>query len=172
MTQFTQTQVGEGFAGSGLNAAHLNTVLGLKGGPVETAWATALATPRAGHIPFVVVLRPNLPVKPLTLFVNKADLRGGQHETLTWGAAQDGVATGVANAVADGIIAADLADSLLLIAAVWVDWKADDERLVFENNAHATREALAAGARNLPALADVLNARNNASNPFYQKANA
>src|SRR5262245_15096242 len=109
-----QTQVGESFAGSGPNAAHLNTVLGSKGGPVETAWATALATPRMGHIPFVVVLRPNLPVKPLTLFVNKADLRGSEHETLTWGAAQAGVATGVAAAVADGIIAAEMTDSLLL----------------------------------------------------------
>jgi hypothetical protein len=99
MAQIIQTQVGEGFVGSGPNAAHLNTALGSKGGPIETAWATALATPRAGHIPFVVVLRPNLPVKPLTLFVNKADIRGEQHETLTWGAAQAGVASGVAAAV-------------------------------------------------------------------------
>ena len=65
-------QVGEGFAGSGPDAAHVNTVLGPKDGPVGTAWATALATPRTGHVPFVVVLRPNLAVKPMTLFVNKA----------------------------------------------------------------------------------------------------
>mgnify|MGYP001421897508 CR=1 FL=1 len=70
------TQVGEAFAGSGAEAAHVNTVLGRRGGPVETAWATALATPRAGHVPFVVVLRPNLPVQPPTLFVNKATLGG------------------------------------------------------------------------------------------------
>ena len=59
-----RTLMGEGFAGSGPSAAHVNTVLGRKGGPVETAWATALATPRQGHIPFVAVLRPNMPVKP------------------------------------------------------------------------------------------------------------
>ena len=65
-------------------------MLGRKGGPVETAWATALATPRQGHVPFVVVVRPNYPVKPSTLFVNKADVRGDRHAALTWGAAQAG----------------------------------------------------------------------------------
>ena len=41
----TDMQIGEGFAGDGVNAAHINTVLGPKDGPVGTAWATALATP-------------------------------------------------------------------------------------------------------------------------------
>ena len=65
-------QVGEGFAGEGADAAHVNTVLGLREGPVGTAWATALATPSAGHTPFLAVVRPNVPVQPPTLFVNKA----------------------------------------------------------------------------------------------------
>ena len=80
-----RTLIGESFAGSGANAAHINIVIGRKGGPVETAWTTSLATPRAGHIPFLTVLRPNLPVKPMTLFVNKADLRGDTHSQLDLG---------------------------------------------------------------------------------------
>ena len=90
-------QIGEGFAGDGANAAHINTVLGSKDGPVGVAWTTALATPRAGHTPFVVVVRPNVPVKPLTLFVNKAtvDAANDRHGTLTWGAAQAGVGGGL-----------------------------------------------------------------------------
>jgi len=35
--------IGESFIGEGAEAAHLNTVLGRKDGPVGTAWATALA---------------------------------------------------------------------------------------------------------------------------------
>ena len=58
--------IGEGFAGAGVNAAHVNTVLGDKNGPVGIAWTTALATPRAGHAAFVVVVAPNVPVKPTT----------------------------------------------------------------------------------------------------------
>lgn len=163
----TTTQIGEGFAGSGANAAHVNTILGTKGGPVETAWATALATPRVGHVPFVVVLRPNLPVKPHTLFVNKAELRGEDHARLTWGPAQAGVASGIADAVAEGNVAPTDVDELLLIAAVWVAWDANDEAMVYEHNRGATRDALAAGAAGLPSLDDVLAARASPTNPYY-----
>src|SRR4029077_573941 len=121
------TQLGEAFVGSGADAAHVNPVLGAKGGPVETAWATALATPRPGNAAFVTVVQPGLAVKPLTLFVNKATLDAEQHSPLTWGAAQAGVAGGVLDAGADGVVDAGLVDDLLLIAAAWVDPTAADE---------------------------------------------
>lgn len=148
----------------------MNTVLGRKGGPVETAWATALATPRAGHVPFVVVLRPNLPVKPATLFVNKADLRGDRHAELTWGAAQAGVARGVLEAVASAAIPAAAVDDLLLLAAVWVDWSADDEEAVYEGNALATQEALAAAVEGRPRIEELLAHRDAPENPFFRRS--
>ena len=161
------TQVGEGFVGAGPDTAHVNTVLGWRGGPVEAAWATALATPRAGHIPFVVVVQPNLAVQPPTLFVNKAPLSGERHELLTWGAAQAGVATGVSAAVADGVIVAADVAALLLIAAVWVSPAADDDAAVYANNHAATAAALRAGADGGPAVAAVLAARDAPSNPYF-----
>ena len=169
MTFAVRTLIGEGFAGSGQNAAHINTVLGRKGGPVETAWASALATPREGHVPFVVVLRPNLPVKPLTLFVNKASIDGDRHATLTWGAAQAGVAQGVLGAVADGIVPAPEVEDLLLIAAVWVDWAADDEETVYENNVQGTTDALASAVEGLPELDELLGLRDAPENPFFRR---
>lgn len=163
------TQVGEAFTGSGAEAAHVNTVLGAKGGPVETAWATALATPRAGHAAFVTVIRPGLAVKPLTLFVNKSPLGAGTaHARLTWGAAQAGVAGGVLDAVAKGVIDPALVDELLLLAAVWVDPDAQDEEKVYANNREATTAALAAGRERLPALHDVLAVRDRPANPFFR----
>ena len=162
-----QTLIGEAFAGEGPNAAHVNAVLGRKGGPVETAWVTALATPRAGHVPFVVVARPNVPVKPLTLFVNKAELRGERHETLTWGAAQAGVAQGVARSVADGLVPRGEVDSLLLVAAVWVSWEADDDETVYRNNADATLASLRAASERKPDFEDVLAAATPPQNPFF-----
>jgi 5,6,7,8-tetrahydromethanopterin hydro-lyase len=162
--------VGEGFAGAGPDAAHVNTVLGRKGGPVETAWATALATPRQGHVPFVVVLRPNMPVKPLTLFVNKADVRGDRHAALTWGAAQAGVARGVLDAVAEGVVPAAEADDLLLVAAVWVDWGAEDEEQVYAWNVEATGHALASSAEGRPAIEELLALRAEPENPFFRRA--
>jgi len=163
----TATQIGECFAGDGADAAHVNTVLGRYGGPVETAWATALATPRPGHAAFVAVLQPNLPVQPLTLFVNKATIAGERHGELTWGAAQAGVALGVADAVAAGIIPEAEAGELLLIAAVWVNPDARDADAVFANNRRATADALANGAARRPSVGDVLAQRNAPRNPYY-----
>lgn len=160
-------QLGESFIGEGVNAAHLNTVLGHRAGPAGTAWATALATPSAGHEPFVAVLQPSLPVKPMTLFVSKAAPAGDEHGLLIWGPAQAGVAAGVADAVADGVIPVEDAETHVVIAAVWVNPHADDSEEVYRNNRTATRTALTNGARGLPLVRDVLAARNAASNPFY-----
>lgn len=161
------TQFGEAFAGDGVNAAHLNTVLGTRGGPVETAWVTALASPRPGHAAFVAVLRPGLATRPPTLFVNKAGIEHDGHARLTWGAAQAGVAAGVADSVADGVVPAELVSGLLLIAAVWVDPRADDEGAVFANNRAATAAALADGRAGGPSVEDTLSARDNPTNPFF-----
>jgi 5,6,7,8-tetrahydromethanopterin hydro-lyase len=159
--------IGESYVGTGAEAAHINTVLGSRSGVVGTAWTTSLATPRAGHVPFITVLAPGIPVKPLTLFVNKAAAASPEHAALTWGAAQAGVAGGVADAVASGVISAAEAESLLLIAAVWVDPAATDADLVYANNRAATRAALAAGYSGEPSLPEVLAAAAAPANPFY-----
>ena len=138
-------QYGEAFTGAGVNAAHINTVLGNREGSVGTAWATALATPSAGHARFVVVTSPNHPVSPMTLFVNKATIEGERHGEITWGAGQRGVAEGVERATADGIIPAAHLNELALIVAVWVNPLADDDAQVEANNADATYRALAMG---------------------------
>jgi 5,6,7,8-tetrahydromethanopterin hydro-lyase len=163
-------EIGEGFAGEGAEAAHVNTVLGPREGPAGAAFATALATPSAGHVPFIVVLRPGLPVKPCTLFVSKATLASDAHAALTWGAAQAGVAGGVADAVADGSLPRRRLDELALIAAVWVAPAARDPEAVYRNNRAATRAALAAGHAREPRTEAVLAARGSPWNPFFRPA--
>jgi 5,6,7,8-tetrahydromethanopterin hydro-lyase len=161
-------QLGESFVGEGAEAAHVNTVLGEREGPVGQAWATALATPSAGHAPFVVVLQPGLPVVPFTLFVNKARIDGEKHGRLTWGAAQAGVASGVTDAVAAGTIDEEAAGELALITAVWVNPEARDDGLVFANNREATAGALALGRAGLPTAAHVLDQRDQPWNPYFR----
>jgi 5,6,7,8-tetrahydromethanopterin hydro-lyase len=161
--------IGEGFAGTGPDAAHVNTVLGPRDGPVGTAWATALATPRPGHSSFVVVARPNMPVKPPTLFVNKAEIRGDEHGFLHWGAAQAAVARGVLESVAEGTIPQGSVEDIALIAAVWVDWAASDEEEVYANNVEATRAALASAAEGRPRLEELLAIRGEPKNPFFRR---
>jgi 5,6,7,8-tetrahydromethanopterin hydro-lyase len=164
--------IGESFIGEGAEAAHVNTVLGRRDGPAGAAWATALATPSQGHTPFIAVVKPGLPAKPFTLFINKAPVANPEHGNLTWGPAQAGVAAGVCDAVAAGVIDAADCDELVLIAAVWVNPEAADAELVYLNNRAATLEALRAGAAGLPALSDVLAASAQPSNPYYTAARA
>jgi len=160
-------QIGESFVGQGVNAAHINTVFGHREGPAGVAWATALATPSQGHVPYVVVLKPSLPVKPLTLFVTKAAPANDTHGTMIWGAAQAGVAGGVADAVAEGYIQLDDLDTSVIIAAVWVNPGADEADAVYRNNREATRTALMNGAKNLPSIEDVLDNRALPHNPYF-----
>src|SRR5215510_13352660 len=148
--------IGESFVGTGAHAAHVNTVLGHRAGPVGTAWVTALATPRAGFAAFVAIAQPGIAVVPPTLFVNKAAIEEPAHGNLTWGAAQAGVANGVARALEEGVIDRGDAPGLLLIAAVWVNPAAEDPEEIYRNNAAATFEALRNSISGVPAIDDFL----------------
>jgi 5,6,7,8-tetrahydromethanopterin hydro-lyase len=160
--------IGESFVGTGANAAHVNTVLGPRDGPVGTAWVTALATPRAGFAAFAVIAQPGVAVVPPTLFVNKAAIDGETHGRLTWGAAQAGVARGVGLAIEDGVIDRGLAGDLVLIAAVWVNPSADDTQAIHENNLTATLQALRSGRSGGPGIDEFLAAARAPFNPYFE----
>ena len=164
-------QIGESFIGEGVNAAHINTVYGHRDGPAGVAWATALATPSQGHVPFMAVLQPSMPTKPPTLFVTKAAPASSEHGVMIWGPAQAGVAAGVMDAVAAGDLKAEDLDKSCIIAAVWVNPEADDADLIFKNNREATKRALGNGAKDLPGLDAVLEARQRPSNPYFSPEN-
>jgi 5,6,7,8-tetrahydromethanopterin hydro-lyase len=164
----TIMEIGEGFVGEGANAAHVNTVLGDRSGPVGGAWAGGLAGPSAGHAGFVVVGQPGISAVPATLFVNKAAIAGPEHGNMTWGPAQAGVAKGVALALGEGVIDAAAVQSLVLIAAVWVNPAADDARAVFANNTEATLRALHNGHEGRPSVAEAVAAGLSPWNPFFR----
>jgi 5,6,7,8-tetrahydromethanopterin hydro-lyase len=151
------TQFGEASAGAGVDAAHTSTVLGARGGPVEAAWATALATPSTGFPRFVVNLRPGMPVQPLTMLVPKLAVADDEARVL-FGPVQAGVAEAVAACVADGVIDQYDVHHLLLVAAVWVHRAAGDDEAVFDNQRAAARAAIRAGASGGKPVNEVLDA--------------
>lgn len=158
----------EAWAGSGANAAHLNLAIGLRGGPIEQAFLTAMASPRPGNLPFLTVVQPNWPIKPYTLFVNKADLRSEEHSRLTWGPAQAGLAEGILSAVQRGIVPPERADDYLIIAAVWVDWSANNDDEVYQNNREAALRAMERALHGEPRIEDILARLGQAENPFLK----
>ena len=161
--------IGEGFVGNGVNAAHINTVMGERAGPVGIAWATALATPRVGHVPFVAVAAPGSPILPFTLFVNKATIETDSHGALTWGAAQAGIAAGVGQAHLDGHLPAE-SEPFVLIAAVWVNPAANDEEAVFANNRAAMLSALAMARSGAPDMEVAITAMLHPVNPYFRQS--
>lgn len=162
--------IGESFVGDGVNAAHINVMVGPRSGPVGQAWAGALASPTKGHLPFMVVLQPGVPVKPMTAFINKADLRGEQHEAMTWGPAQAGVAQGVQECLLEGVLPPEAENDWCVIVAAWVNWSADDAQTVYRNNLQAAKTAVTAAMGHLPDLATVRSAVRDVRNPFFAPA--
>ena len=160
--------IGECLVGSGSHAAHVNLILGPRNGPLGTAFATAAASPAPGHVPFLAVLRPNLPVKPATLFVSKVALRDERHERLTWGAAQAGIAAGITDGVLQGLLPPQAEDDWLTIALVWVDGAASDAELIYANNKAAAFGALQRALLPAwPSHRELSQGRADIGNPFF-----
>jgi 5,6,7,8-tetrahydromethanopterin hydro-lyase len=158
--------IGEGFAGSGVNAAHINIIMGSRNGPVGTAWATSLASPSAGHVPFMAVAAPGVPIRPFTLFVNKAAIENDLHGQLTWGAAQAGLAAGMGIAHQQSLLGS--AAEFVVIAAVWVNPAADNEEAIFVNNRDAAVAAISMSQKPSAASAIDREAMLAPTNPYFR----
>ena len=113
--------IGEGFEGPGVNAAHINILIGPRNGPAGQAFANSLASPSQGHCPFMVIAQPNIPVKPMTLYVNKAAIGSDLHGNATWGASQAGIAKAVLEALLDGTLPPEAEDEWAIVTANWVN---------------------------------------------------
>jgi formaldehyde-activating enzyme len=163
--------IGQGWGGRAPDGVHVNVVLGRRGSPTAAALLTAFASPSPGHTPVLVCVGPDQPsyeaVVPPTVMMNKATATEDRHQTLTWGAAQLGIGQGVLDAVADGLLTADL-DTLVFVA-VWVDPAAEDETAVRRAAREATRAGVgaAAGGPDAAAVERLVRERDTLANPFY-----
>lgn len=159
--------IGEGFEGPGVNAAHINILIGPRNGPVGQAFANSLASPSQGHCPFMVIAQPNIPVKPMTLYVNKAAISSDLHGNATWGASQAGIAKAVLEALLDGTLPPEAEDEWAIVTANWVNPACDDLDAVYLNNYNACRTAIRAALTGKPETAQLADVVAHISNPFY-----
>ena len=164
-------RIGEGWSGVKPNGSHVNVVLARRGSPTAAAAIGMFAHPAPGHTPVLVCVGATEaayePVWPPTLMMNKATATDDHHQTLTWGAAQLGIAQGVLDAVADGLLQAT--DDVLVLVAVWVDPKASDETAVRLANRIAVLKAIGTcvNGRDRDAAARLVAERDSLRNPFY-----
>jgi 5,6,7,8-tetrahydromethanopterin hydro-lyase len=156
----------EALVGDGPEIAHIDLVIGPRGGPVETAFMNSLAMPREGHTPLLAVLEPNLQPKPCTLMVNKVTIKNANQALLMFGAGQAAVAKAVIDSVEDGVIAKSDADDLLVIVSVFIHWEAKDKQKIYEYNYEATKLAIKRAMEGEPSVSEALARKEKASHPF------
>ena len=165
-------RVGEGWGGDpGPNGCHVNVVLGERGTATAAALLGTFTTPAPGHTPILVVVGERQdryePVWPPTIMINKATAIEELHQTITWGAGQLGIAQGVLDAVAEGLIPAS--GDLLVFVCVWIDPAASDETAVRAAARTAVSNAVrvAVEGRHPEAIESLVRRRDEVTSPFY-----
>jgi formaldehyde-activating enzyme len=163
--------IGEGWSGVDPDGAHVNVVLAERGTPTAAALLTTFTSPAPGHAPILVVVGEDKqhyePVWPPTIMMNKATALEDRHQTITWGAGQLGIAQGVLDAVAAGLIPAS--GDLAVFVAIYIEPAAADETAVRV----ASREATLKGVRTAVEGRDpqdaqtLVDRRDSVRNPFY-----
>lgn len=164
-------RIGEGWGGLAPNGVHVNVVLARRGSPTAAAAISMFAHPAPGHTPVLCCVGPSQPeyqpIWPPTLMMNKATATTERSQTLTWGAGQLGIAQGVLDAVADGLLEAT--DAVLVLVAIWLDERADDETAVRLSARAAVRKAvgMCVEGRDPKQAAQLVSDRDTVTNPFY-----
>ncbi len=102
------------------------------------------------------------------LFGTKVCFVDEEHSRLTWGPAQAGIAEGILIAVQRGIIAPGRVDDYLAIVAVWVDWNADSDEEIYQNNRDAALRAMERAFGGELGIEDLLVRLGHAENPFLK----
>ena len=163
--------IGEGWSGVDPDGAHVNVVLAARGTATAASLIGTFTSPAPGHAPILVVVGETKdryePVWPPTIMINKETALEPTHQKITWGAGQLGIAQGVLDAVAEGLI--DASGDLIVFVAIYIDPGAADETAVRLASREATLKGVrtAARGRDPDAAQALVDRRDRLSSPFY-----
>src|SRR5512134_1228929 len=158
--------VGESLVGDGNEVAHIDLIIGPRGGAAETAFANCLTNNKDGFTALLAVVAPNLLCKPATVMFNKVTIKGAKQAVQMFGPAQHAVAKAVADSVADGTIPQDEADDLFICVGVFIHWLAADDNKIQDYNYKATKLSIKRAVAGEPKAAEVTAKRGSADHPF------
>lgn len=166
MAKITKTMVGESLVGEGNEVAHIDLLIGPRGGAVEAAFCNSLTNNKDGFTSLLAVVAPNLPCKPNTVMFNKVTIKGAKQAVQMFGPAQYAVAKAVADSVAEGVIPADEADDLFICVGVFIHWDAADDKKIQDYNYQAVKESIARAVAGEPKASEVTSKKDSAAHPF------
>ena len=166
MAKINKLCVGESLVGDGNEIAHIDLIMGPRGGAAETAFAHALTNNKEGFTGLLAIVAPNLMCKPATVMYNKVTIKNATQAVQMFGPAQRAVGKAVADSVASGVIPVGEADNLFICVGVFIHWDAKDDQKIQDFNYQATKEAIARAVAGEPTPAHVVAQRNVAKHPF------
>jgi 5,6,7,8-tetrahydromethanopterin hydro-lyase len=164
--------IGESLVGEGNEVAHVDLIMGSKGGPAGSAFCHALSNNKDGFTTLLAVVSPNLPAKPDTLLFNKVTIKNAGQAVQMFGPAQAAVARAVVDSVASGIIPRERADDYCILVGVFIHWEAKDNNKIFKYNYQATKESIERALKGQPKVDQVLRDAKSAKHPFAGGADA
>ena len=164
--------IGESLVGEGNEVAHVDLIIGSKGGPAGSAFCNALSNNKDGFTTLLAVVTANLPAKPDTLLFNKVTIKNAGQAVQMFGPAQAAVARAVVDSVASGVIPRDRADDYCILVGVFIHWEAKDNNKIFKYNYQATKESIERALKGLPKVDQVIRDAKTAKHPFAGGADA
>jgi len=166
MAKITKMCVGESLKGDGNEVAHIDLIVGPRGGPVESVFAQTLCNQKEGVNGLLAVVAPNLMAKPATVMFNKVTIKGAKQAVQMFGPAQQAVATAVMDCVKDGTISTAQAGDLFICVGVFIHWQAEDDQKIHDYNYEATKEALKNAIKGDPKVRAVVAQYKKAKHPY------
>ena len=164
--------IGESLVGEGNEVAHVDLIIGSKGGPAGSAFCNALSNNKDGFTTLLAVVTANLPAKPDTLLFNKVTMKNAGQAVQMFGPAQAAVARAVVDSVASGVIPRERADDYCILVGVFIHWEAKDNNKIFKYNYQATKEAIERALKGQPKVDQVIRDAKSAKHPFAGGADA
>jgi len=153
-------KIGEGFAGPPFyELAHVDLLIGQRGGPVDKAIDKALGMTHPGHEVCVVQERPRTLLVPTVTL--RSNVQAQQFEF-----AVRGVRKAIEASITDGFLPEGALDDLVMIANVFVYPGATNRKRIEMNNFKAMRAAIRKAIEGRPTIEELLSQKEAARHPF------
>ena len=152
---------GESLCGGGQEVAHVDLVLGLRGGPLKVALDTADQIVEGYHSSTIIK-----DLEPTTIFAPTVTIVNEPHKQMVYGVAQKAVADAVKRTITDDIIPEEMIADIVIAANVFVHPSAVNAKRVHINNFRAVRHAIRRAIERRQTKDEIVKNIDSARHPF------
>jgi 4-hydroxy-tetrahydrodipicolinate synthase len=152
---------GEAFFGGGIDAAHVDLILGLRDGPMSVALDAAGKVTEDTHSSNIIK-----DLELTTIFAPTVTITSESHKKMVYEIAQRAVGDAVRRTITDSIIPEELVPDLVIAANVFVHPSAVNRTRVHINNFIAVRHAVRRALEGRQSVDEIIARKDSARHPF------